>query len=156
MRQPMLYGIVLGIHACALLAALLLFVVGEFLLMVARRGQPAPARIALLASRSGGLMAGIGLLAGIVLLFVGGWSLLTPWLIASFVLIATLSRIGRGFVRPWEALARSALAGDATSKQITRLASEKTAMIGRATVIALFGLIAGLMTMKPDLALFLF
>src|SRR5262252_2140252 len=129
----MLYQTILGIHVFALLAALLLFASGEFLLFLARRGRSAPARMALLASSSGELMAGIGVLAGIVLVFVGGWSLLTPWLLVSFVLIAALIVVGRKFVRPWEARVRSALNSDASGKQITAFASEKTALIGRAT-----------------------
>jgi hypothetical protein len=150
----MLYGTILVIHACTLLAALLLFVVGELLLILARRGQSSPARLAVLASSSGNLMAGIGVLAGILLVFVGGWSLLTPWLLVSFALIAALMAVGRKFVRPWEARARSALSYDASSAEIKAFASEKTALVGRATVIALFGIVAGLMTMKPELALF--
>jgi hypothetical protein len=150
----MLYATVLGIHACTMLAALLFFVVGEFLLILARRGQSSAARMALLASRSGNLLAGIGVLAGIILVLVGGWSLLRPWLLVSFALIAALMVVGRRLVRPWEARVRSALSSDASSTQIKVVASEKTALIGRATVIALFGIVAGLMTMKPELPLF--
>jgi hypothetical protein len=150
----MLYGTVLGIHACTLLAALLLFVVGELLLILARRGQSAPARMALLASSFGNLMASIGVFAGLILVFVGGWSLLTPWLLVSLALIATLVVVGRMFVRPWEARVRSALSGDSSRVQIKAFASEKAALIGRTTVIALFGIVAGLMATKPELALF--
>jgi hypothetical protein len=150
----MLYGTVLGIHAGALLAALLFFVVGELLVILARRGQSSPVRMALLASSCGNLLAGIGVLAGIVLVFFGGWSLLTPWLLVSFALIAALMVVERKFVRPWEARVRSALSSDSSSTQIKAFASEKTARIGRATVIALFGVVAAFMTMKPELALF--
>jgi hypothetical protein len=99
-------------------------------------------------------MAGIGVLAGIILVLVGGWSLLTPWLLVSFALIAALMVVGRKFVRPWEARVRSALRSDASSKQIKSIASEKTALIGRTTVMALFGIVAGLMSLKPELVLF--
>ena|SRR5262252_1403724 len=150
----MLYQTILGIHVFALLAALLLFASGEFLLFLARRGRSAPARMALLASSSGELMAGIGVLGGIVLVFVGGWSLLTPWLLASFVAIAALILIGRKFVRPWEVRVRSALRSGASSTQLEAFVREKTALIARVAVIALFGVIAGLMTVKPALALF--
>jgi hypothetical protein len=150
----MLYGTVLGVHAGSLLAALLLFVLGELLLILARRGQSSPARMALLASSSGNLMAGVGVLAGIILVFVGRWSLLTPWLLVSVAPIAALMVVERRFVRPWEARVRSALRSDASSAQIKTFASEKTALIGRATVMALFAIVAGLMTMKPALSLF--
>src|SRR5262245_49888037 len=150
----MLYGTVLWIHACTLSGALLLFVVRELLLILARLGQSAPARMALFATSSGNVMAGVGVLAGIILVLVGGWSVLTPWLLVSFALIAALMMVGRKFVRPWEARVRSALGSDASSKQIKSIASERTALIGRAAVIALFGIVAGLMTLKPELALF--
>jgi hypothetical protein len=149
----MLYGTVLAIHACTLVAALLLFVVGELLLILARRGNHSPARMALLASSSGSVMAGIGVLAGIILMFVGGWSPLTPWLLVSFALIAALMVVERKFVRPWEARIRSALSSGASSTQLKAFASEKTAFVGRATLIGLFGIVAGLMTMKPGVAL---
>jgi hypothetical protein len=150
----MLYVTLLRIHASSLLAALLLFAVGELLLILARRGQRSPARMALVASNSGNLMVGIGVLAGINLVLVGGWSLLTPWLLVSFALIAALIVVGRKFVRPWEARVRSALRSDASSTHIKSIASERTTLIGRTTVMALFGCVAGLMTMKPELALF--
>jgi len=150
----MLYGTVLAIHASSLLAALLLFVLGELLLILARRGQSSPARMALLASSSGGLLAGIGVLAGIILVFLGGWSLLTPWLLVSFALIAALMVVERKFVRPWQTRVRSTLSSNASGTQIRVFVSEKTALIGRATVMALFGIVAGLMTMKPVLTLF--
>ena len=151
----MLYGTVLGIHAGAMLAALLSFVAGELLLLLARGGQSKRARMALLASSSGNLLVTIGVLAGIILMFVGGWSLLTPWLLASFALIAAVMVVRRKFVVPWEARVKSALSSEASSAQIKAFASERTALIVRATVIALFGVVAGLMTTKPGFALFL-
>ncbi len=53
--------------------------------------------MALHASRFGNLLAGTGVLAGIVLIFAGGWSLLTPWLAISFALIAVLMAVERKF-----------------------------------------------------------
>ena len=148
----MLYPIVLLIHACTLLAALLLFVTGELLLILARRGPSSLAGMALRASSAGNLLAGIGVLAGVALLLIGGWSLLTPWLLVSFALIAALMIVGRKFVRPWETRVRSALGSEASSAQVRASASEKAALIGRLTVIALFISVAGLMTLKPGLA----
>jgi hypothetical protein len=136
------------------LAALLLFIAGELLLVLARRGRSSAARMALFASSSADLTTGIGVLAGIVLVIIGGWSLLTPWLLVSFALIAALMMVVRKFVRPWEARVRAVLGSDASSTQIKTLASEKNALIGRAAAIAMFAMVAGLMTMKPVLALF--
>src|SRR5262245_35593514 len=149
----MLYGTVLKIHVCSMLGALLSFVVGEVLLILARRGQLRAARIAILAGSSGNLLAGIGVLAGIILVFAGRWSPLTPWLLVSLALIAALMIVARKFVRPWEGRVRSALSSDATRTQLKAFASERAALIGRAIVIALFGIVAGLMTMKPALVM---
>ena len=46
----MLYGTVLAIHAAAMLAAVLAFVAGELLLILARRSGKAAARMAVMAS----------------------------------------------------------------------------------------------------------
>ncbi len=149
----MLYEIVLGIHASTLSAALLLFVVGEALLLVARRGQSSAARTAIRANSLANRMAGVGVLAGAVLVVVGSWSLLTPWLLLSLALVAALMVVGRKFVHPWEARIRSLLGSGASSAQIKAIASEKVALAGRAAVITLFGMVAGLMAMQPHLAL---
>src|SRR4030095_12926256 len=146
------YGTVLAIHRCAMFAALLLFIAAELLLILARRGQSSPARMAFSAGILGNLMAAIGVLAGVILLFVGGLRLLTPWLLTSVALIATLIVVRRKFVGPWEARIQSALESDAPSTQIKACARERTALAGRVIVIALFGLVAGLMTTKPDFA----
>src|SRR5262245_23211550 len=113
----MLYSIVLAVHVCAMLAALLGFIVSELLLMLARRGQSSPLRNAVRAIGSANVAATIGVIAGVVLVFLGGWSLLTPWLLVSFALIAVLMVVLRTLVRPWQAQVKSALKS-ATSTQI--------------------------------------
>jgi hypothetical protein len=147
----MLYVTVLAIHRCATLAALLAFITTELLLMLARRGQSSPARIAVSAGSFGNIMVTIGVLAGVILLFVGGWPL-TPWLLTSFALIAILMVVRRKFVGPWEARIQSALKSNASTTKIKACAGERAALVGRAIVIALFGLVAGLMATKPDFA----
>src|SRR5262245_22801116 len=149
----MLYGIVLVVHVCAMLAALLGFLVSELLLIFARRGQSSSLNKAVLAIGSANLAATIGVVAGVILVFLGGWSLLTPWLLASLVLIAVLMVVVRKLVRPWQGRVQSALRSAASSTEIKVFASESTALIGRITVIALFVGVAGLMAIKPDLAL---
>ncbi|AZO27838.1 hypothetical protein [Mesorhizobium sp. M1B.F.Ca.ET.045.04.1.1] len=147
----MLYEIVLGLHAYAMCAALLLFVVNEFLLIPARRGQPGPARMAFFASRFAGLLVGPGVLAGIVLVFLGGWSLLTPWLVASVALVAALMAVEHKLVRPWATQAQTALRGAVSAVEVKAFAGDKRALVGRLTMITLFALIVALMTAKPDL-----
>jgi uncharacterized membrane protein len=147
----MLYGIVLPLHAGAMAAALVSFVVVEVFLLASRQGRRLPARVALLASNAANLMASLGVLGGVALVFIGGWSLLTPWLLASLVLIAVLMGVQRRLVRPWEAEVRTLLESEASSAGIRALATRRTALLGRATVIVLFSAVAGLMAIKPQL-----
>jgi hypothetical protein len=147
----MLYVTVLTIHRFVVLAALLAFISAELLLFLARRGHRSPAGIAVGAGSFATVMVTIGVLAGVILLFVGGWPL-TPWLLTSFALIGTLMVIRRKFVGPWEARIQSALKSNASSTEIKTFARERTALVGRAIVLALFGLVAGLMATKPDFA----
>jgi hypothetical protein len=150
----MLYGTVLAIHAYAMCAALMLFVANELLLIPARRGRPGPARVAFFASRFAGGLVGAGVLAGIVLVFLGGWSLLTPWLLASIALIVVLMTVEHKLVRPWATKAQTALRGAITGKEIRTFAGDKRALAGRMAMITLFALIVALMTVKPELNLF--
>jgi hypothetical protein len=147
----MLYGTVLEIHASTMSAALLLFMANELLLIPARRGRRGPARIAFFASRFAGALVGVGVLAGIVLVYLGGWSLLTPWLLASLALIAALMAVERKFVRPWAMRAQTALRGIVTGEEIEAFAGDRRALAGRIAMITLFALIVALMTMKPEL-----
>ncbi|WP_192253104.1 DUF2269 family protein [Mesorhizobium silamurunense] len=147
----MLYGTVLGIHAYAMCAALLLFVANELLLVPARRGQRGPARLAFFASRFAGLLVVAGVLAGIVLVFLGDWSLLTPWLVVSLALIAVLIAVEHKLVRPWAAQAQTALRGAISGEEIKAFAGDKRALAGRIAMITIFALIVALMTVKPEL-----
>jgi uncharacterized membrane protein len=146
----MLYVTVLDVHALAMSAAIMLFLASELLLVPARRE---PVRIALLASRLANMLAGIGVLAGIGLVYIGGWPLVTPWLLVSLALIAVLVVIGRKFVGPWETLGRSALDDAASGVKVKTFARNKRALFGRISVLALFALVATLMVTKPDLGL---
>ena len=147
----MFYEVVLWTHASAMLAALVLFVVSEILLILAQKYRSSLARSALRANSIGGMLTGIGVLGGITLVYVGGWPLLTPWLLASLALIAVLMTVGRLFVSPWQAKIQSALSADISGAPLKTFISDKTALIGRAAMIALFVLIVALMTEKPDL-----
>jgi hypothetical protein len=149
----MLYTTALMIHTGATLAALLSFMAGELLFAMARKGQWRPARMALRAGRSAHLLLNLGVLAGIVLVFLGGWPLWTPWLLAAFAVIAVAVAVRHGFVAPWELRVESALGGEASGAQIGAFASEKSALAARVGVIALFGVVAALMTMKPSFPL---
>lgn len=150
----MLYGTVLAIHAYAMCAALFLFVANELLLIPARRGQRGPASMAFFTSRFAGLLVGVGVLAGIAVVYLGGWSLLTPWLLVSFALIAALMTVDSKLVRPWATQAQTALRGAVSAVEVKTFAGDRRALFGRLTMIALFALIVALMTTKPELSQF--
>lgn len=146
----MLYPILLGVHGYGMCLALLLLVASELLLIVARRGQAAPARAALHLGRYAGIVVPVGVLAGIALFFAGGWPL-TAWLVASLVLVALLIVVERRFVSPWRARSRSLLEGTASSDEVRVLVRDTRALLGRAAMMGLFGLVVLLMIVKPRL-----
>lgn len=144
----MFYEGILDIHALGMTAAVVLFVSAELLLFAGGSGRARVARFALATSRFGNLLAMIGMLAGIALMYLGGWPLTTPWLLLSFALIAAMMVVSRRFVRPWEQRFQAAVASHA---DLGALAGDRGALAGRAAVIALFVLIAAVMMLKPDL-----
>ncbi|WP_095778925.1 hypothetical protein [Mesorhizobium sp. WSM3868] len=146
----MLYSSILDIHAFGMTAAAVLFMAAEFFLVAGGGGSATMARFAFGASRFGNLLAMLGMLAGIALLYLGGWSLTTPWLLLSFALIAIMMVVSRRFVQPWQAKFQAAVAGG-TRAELGALAGDRKALIGRVAVIALFALIAAVMMLKPDL-----
>jgi uncharacterized membrane protein SirB2 len=147
------YELILQTHAFALIGAIGCLVVAELLLLAARRDPVRLASAALITRRVGNVLATIGIIAGVALLVVGRWPLVTPWLIASFVLIALLIGVGRGMVQPWETRLKTSLGnGHATDTDIGPLVGDKGAFLARMIVIGLFALIIGLMTTKPDLS----
>lgn len=149
----MLYGSAMIAHASSMASALLLFGMGELLWVPASRGWPRPARLALRARRVAGVLATIGVVSGIVLLLMGGWPLGTPWLLASFVIIATLMLVERKFIQPWEVRARLILREDASPVEVKALAGEKRALLGRIAMILLFATVGALMVAKPALSI---
>lgn len=146
----MFYRIILGLHAYSMGAALLMLLVRELLLIPARQGRIRPARAALRFGRSAGIAAGVGVLAGITLFFVGRWPL-TPWLVASLALIAVLMLVERRLLGPWEKLAQAAFQGMAAGAEVRAVARDGRALRGRLMFVGIFALVAVLMSVKPHL-----
>jgi len=146
----MLYGTVLTVHSTAMAMAFCMLVASEVLFVPAR---PGPLKIAFLTNRIGGILMGVGVVAGIGLVFVGGWSLLTPWLVASLVLIAVMMAVEGKYVRSWEQETRSALREMVAADKIRISVRQRRALIGRLAIIALFAIVALLMVTKPDMVL---
>ena len=148
------YELVLYAHAIALVGALACLVVAELLFLAARSRPASFASRALATRRVGSVLSPIGIVAGVALLIIGHWPLLTPWLLASFVLIALLIGVGRRLVEPWEARLKGSLgAGPAAGTNVRPMLGEAGPLLGRLVVIGLFVVIIGLMSTKPDLSL---
>ena len=145
----MFYPIILGIHGYGMCIALLMLLASELLLVAARRGHATPARVALHASRCAGTLIPLGVLAGIVLFFAGGWPI-TAWLIASLILIALLIMVERRFVGPWQVGTRQVLKETVASEDVRALARNTHALLGRVAMLGLFGLVVLLMVVKPQ------
>ncbi len=142
------------IHASAMAAAIALMAVSELLFLAARSGRGGPARMAFQAGRVGGVLAAVGIVSGIAVLLIGGWSLRTPWLLASLALIVAMAVVERRLVRPWQALSMPVLRRDAAGPGIRAVATDTQGLFGRLAVIALFAAVGALMIAKPDLAMF--
>jgi uncharacterized membrane protein len=147
------YPIFVFLHASAMCAAIALLLAGEVLLLFARRGWYSPARLAFLASRVGSVAAAIGIVSGVAVLFIGGWPLRTPWLLASLALVAAMAIVERRLVRPWQALSVPVLRRNAAGPGIQAVATDRRGLFGRLAVIALFVAVGVLMTAKPGLAM---
>ena len=150
----MAYELILLAHAAALIGALACLVGAELLFLAARSRPAGFASWAVGVRRIGSALSAVGILAGIALVVIGQWPLLTPWLVASFVLIALLIAVGRRLVEPWEVRLKNSLgAGLASSTGVGPMLSEARPLLGRLIVIGLFVAIIGLMSAKPDLSL---
>src|SRR5262245_31284427 len=150
----MSYELTLLAHAAALIGALACLVAAEFLFLAARSRPASLASWAVAVRRIGGGLSAVGILAGIALVVIGHWPLLTPWLVTSFILIAALIGVGRKCVEPWETRVKSSLmTGHASAGGIGLILGEAGPLFGRLIVIGLFAAIIGLMSVKPDLSL---
>ncbi len=118
-----------------------------------RRGHLSHARLGLVAGRVVGVLVAVGVVSGIALVFFGGWSLFTPWLLLSFALIGLLIGVESALVSPWQAKVRPALQNGGLSAEADDILGDRRALMGRLTMIVLFALIVATMKTKPDIFL---
>jgi len=105
--------------------------------------------LAVKSSRISGYLVLIGLIAGIALVVLGGWSLITPWLVISFLLIACLIAVESAFISPWQAQLKRMIEKEDYTTDLSVLLSNPRAQAGRAAMILIFVLIFVLMMTKP-------
>jgi len=140
------------VHACGMAAALLMFAMREVLVILARGGRVRAAAAAIATGRLAEITTTVGVLAGIALFFLGRWPL-TAWLIASLALIALLMLVERRVVSSWQQRAKASLDSEPSRPEIRALMADRRALVGRLTNIAIFAVIATLMTLKPQFGL---
>lgn len=143
------YPALVPVHACAMVVAAALMLAGELLFIAARAGRARPARLAFRAIRFAGYAAGVGMVAGIALLLIGGWPLRTPWLAASLVLVVAMMAVEGFLVRPWQELSLVVLQRDDSGPGVSAVARDARGLSGRLVMITLFVVIGVLMIAKP-------
>jgi plastocyanin len=149
-----LYPILKTIHATAMTIAFVMLVVREIMLLSGGYLQAAPRLYRWskrIAKVSEPLALG-GLLAGVLTALVGGWDLLTPWLVLAYVLIASTFIFGGKFILPWEKRleALEASPDGLTTAAIQPILRERGAMFGRWLMIVIILSVMVVMRTKPS------
>jgi hypothetical protein len=149
-----LYPTLKSIHALLMSSAFILSVVSEILLLSGAYLQSAPKlykwshRLRKLSSP----LALLGLGFGVATALSAGWSLLTPWLVLAYLLIALTFVIGGKFVMPWEKRVEALIARPegASVTELQTLLRERGAIVARwAVVLVLVGILL-VMRLKPS------
>ena len=94
----------------------------------------------------------IGLLAGITMVAMAGWSPLAPWLVATYGLLVLMSVVGR-VGNDWRRRLEGALridGGGAALADVRSILVDRRALLARLAVIAIFFMIMMLMAEKPS------
>jgi hypothetical protein len=92
-----------------------------------------------------------GIAFGIVAALTGQMNLLAPWLILSYIAVASAFAIGIFITDPWVSRLESAAtaAGDASSAELAGVVAEAPARIGTWVLMALIATLVFLMVVKP-------
>lgn len=146
----MTYSFVLSLHVTGILCSTILLVVSEVLLVIGRNGRLKMLGLALSSRRIGDRLLSAALVAGALLLFMGGWSPLTGWMLLSLVLVGVLKLVAAHYVRPWELSMEMAMVKDARALPLSVLLAGRRAIFFRLSLVALILIIAGLMICKPQ------
>jgi plastocyanin len=149
-----LYPILKTIHATAMTIAFVMLVLREIMLLSGGYLQAAPRlyrRSKRIAKVSEPLAMG-GILAGVLTALVGGWNLLTPWLVLAYALIASTFIFGGKFILPWEKRleALEASPDGLTTAAIQPILRERRALFGRWLMIVIILSVMVVMRTKPS------
>ena len=142
-------------HVVAMVLTLLLMLAAEPVFLTAARAETVEqmerrSRLAQRLLRVTQLTMLIGLLAGVALVVIAGWSPLAPWLVVAYGLLALMSIVGR-VSTTWQQQVQSALqpgAGVAAQAALRAILMDRRALLARWAVIAIFLTIIAVMRTK--------
>ena len=147
-------------HVVAMLLTVLLMMAAEPVFLAAARATTVAQmerryRLAQRLLRVTQLTMLIGLLAGVALVVIGGWSPLAPWLVAAYGLLVLMSIVGRVSTR-WQQQVQGALqpgVGTVAQAGLHAILTDRRATLARWAVIALFLTIIAVMRTKLSFGL---
>ncbi len=156
-----LYLMVRLIHVVAMLLTVLLMMAAEPVFLAAARAANVEQmerryRLAQRLLRVTQLTMLIGLLAGVALVVLGGWSPLAPWLVAAYGLLVLMSIVGR-VSTSWQQQVQSALqagVGGVAQADLRAILTDRRAILARWAVIAIFLTIIAVMRTKLSFGLY--
>ena len=155
-----LYLIVRSTHVTAMLVTVVLTLATEPLILTAARIRSIEQvewlyRLSRRLQQLAQLTTLIGLLAGITLVVLAGWSPFAPWLVATYGLLVLMSVVGR-VGNAWQRRLEGALGldgGGAALADVRAVLVDRRALLARLAVIAIFFTIIMLMQAKPSFGL---
>lgn len=109
-------------------------------------------RVKPLSGTLSGVLFMAGIAFGIVAALTGGFDLLRPWLVMSYVAVGAAFAIGMTITDPWiERLEKSAAASsaDSPSPELARVIDDPRARYATVALMALVALLVFLMVVKP-------
>ena len=155
-----LYLIVRSTHVTAMLLTVVLTLATEPLVLTAARVRSIEQvewlyRLSRRLQQLSQLTTLIGLLAGITLVVLVGWSPFAPWLVATYGLLVLMRIVGR-VGNEWRRRLEGALRldeGGAALADVRSVLVDRRALLARLAVIAIFFTIIMLMEEKPSFGL---
>lgn len=155
-----LYVVIRSTHVTAMLLTVIFTMAVEPLVLVAARVQSLTQvewlyRLSRRLEQLSQLTTLIGLLAGITMVVMAGWSLFEPWLVATYGLLGLMSvvgRVGNAWRRQLEGALRLDIGGGVLA-DVRSVLVDRRALLARLSIIAIFFTIMMLMQEKPSFGL---
>ncbi len=155
-----LYLIVRSTHVTAMLVTVVLTLATEPLVLTAARVRSIEQvewlyHLSRRLQQLSQLTTLIGLLAGITLVALAGWSPFAPWLVATYGLLVLMNVVGR-VGNDWQRRLEGALRldeGGAALADVRSVLVDRRALLARLAIITIFFMIMMLMQEKPSFGL---